>query len=176
MDAETLLLFALAVVLVLAGIVGMVLPVLPGELLLFGGLFAAAWAEDFEHIGPGWLAVLLLMAALAWLADFAAGAIGVRLFGEGRASRRAEIGALIGGFAGLFFGASGLLPGLFLGLFLGPFAGAVIGELSARGNRNLRQAGRAGLGAALGVALGAALSIAFAFAMIAVFLFARFAV
>lgn len=172
MDAETLLLFALAVVLVLAGIVGMVLPVLPGELLLFGGLFAAAWAEDFEHIGPGWLAVLLLMAALAWLADFAAGAIGVRLFGEGRASRRAEIGALIGGFAGLFFGVSGLLPGL----FLGPFAGAVIGELSAQGNRNLRQAGRAGLGAALGVALGAALSIAFAFAMIAVFLFARFAV
>lgn len=172
MDAETLLLFALAVVLVLAGIVGMVLPVLPGELLLFGGLFAAAWAEDFEHIGPGWLAVLLLMAALAWLADFAAGAIGVRLFGEGRASRRAEIGALIGGFAGLFFGASGLLPGL----FLGPFAGAVIGELSAQNRRDLRQAGRAGLGAALGVALGAALSIAFAFAMIAVFLFARFAV
>lgn len=172
MDAETLLLFALAVVLVLAGVVGMVLPVLPGELLLFGGLFAAAWAEDFEHIGPGWLAVLLLMAALAWLADFAAGALGVRLFGQGRASRRAEIGALLGGFAGLFFGASGLLPGL----FLGPFVGAVIGELSAQGNRNLRQAGRAGLGAALGVALGAALSIAFAFAMIAVFLFARFAV
>lgn len=172
MDAETLLLFALAVVLVLAGVVGMVLPVLPGELLLFGGLFAAAWAEDFEHIGPGWLAVLLLMAALAWLADFAAGALGVRLFGQGRASRRAEIGALLGGFAGLFFGASGLLPGL----FLGPFVGAVIGELSAQGNRNLRQAGKAGLGAALGVALGAALSIAFAFAMIAVFLFARFAV
>jgi len=165
MDAETLLLFALAVVLVLAGVAGMVLPVLPGELLLFGGLFAAAWAEDFEHIGPAWLALLLLMAALAWLADFAAGAYGARRFG---ASRRAEIGALLGGFAGLLFGASGLLPGL----LLGPFVGAVIGELSAR--RSLRGAGRAGIGAALGVALGVAASIAIAFAMIAVFLFARF--
>jgi uncharacterized protein YqgC (DUF456 family) len=59
------------------------------------------------------------------------------------------------------------------GLLLGPFVGAVTGELSLR--RDLKTAGRAGLGASLGLALGASAKLALGFGMIGIFLLARFA-
>ena len=46
-----ILLWLLAIILVLAGLVGLVFPALPGALLLFVGLFTAAWAEDFNNVG-----------------------------------------------------------------------------------------------------------------------------
>lgn len=44
-------LWSLAVLLVLSGIAGMILPALPGSPLLFAGLVCAAWAEDFAYVG-----------------------------------------------------------------------------------------------------------------------------
>ena len=49
---ETLLLWVLVVVLVVAGFLGLLLPVLPGAPLLFAGLLIAAWIEDFAYVGP----------------------------------------------------------------------------------------------------------------------------
>ncbi len=43
-------LWSLAVLLVLSGIAGMILPALPGSPLLFAGLVCAAWAEDFAYV------------------------------------------------------------------------------------------------------------------------------
>ena len=156
------ILWGLAVLLVLAGLAGLVLPALPGAPLLFAGLFLAAWAEGFRYVGSGTLVILAILAALTYLVDFAATAVGARRFG---ASKRAVIGAVVGGLVGLFFGLPGIL--------LGPFAGAVIAELTVRAE--LRQAGRAGLGATLGLVLGGALKLALALAMIGIFLLARFA-
>jgi hypothetical protein len=150
-----------ATALVAVGFAGLVLPGLPGAPLVFAGLFVAAWAEGFRYVGWGTLLVLALLAAATWAADFAASAFGARRFG---ASPRAVAGAAIGGLVGLFFG----LPGL----VLGPFAGAVAGELSAA--RDLRQAGRAGVGATLGLALGVAAKLALATTMLGVFAFDRF--
>jgi len=157
---ETLLWIA-AVLLVLAGMAGLVFPVLPGALLIFGGLFIAAWAEGFKHIGSGTLTVLGIMAALMYIVDFIASAFGAKRFG---ASSRAIIGATVGAIVGLFFGIVGVL--------LGPFIGAVIGEFSSR--PDLRAAGRAGVGATLGLALGAAAKLALAFAMLGLFIIMRF--
>ncbi len=134
----------------------MLLPALPGAPLLFAGLFAAAWAEDFAYVGAGWLTLLGVLALLTYAADFAATALGAKKFG---ASRRAVLGAALGGVAGFLFGP--------VGLVLGPFVGAVLGELSLR--RSLRTAGRAGLGATLGLALGAAAKLALASAMLGLF-------
>lgn len=160
MDHGTLL-WIVAVLLVLTGFAGLVLPALPGPPLIFLGLVAAAWAEDFQYVGFWMLAVLAVVTLVAYFVDFAATAFGAKRFG---ASPRAAIGAAIGTLVGLFFGLPGIL--------LGPFAGAVAGELSAR--RPLDEAGRAGLGATLGLALGAAIKIALAFVMIGVFILARF--
>ena len=156
-----LLLWILATLLVLGGIAGLMLPALPGAPLLFAGLVAAAWAEDFTYVGTGTIIVLAVLAALISAVDFVAGALGAKRFG---ASPRAITGALIGGVVGLFFGLPGVL--------LGPFVGAVIGELSVR--NDLNAATRAGLGAALGLLVAAVAKIALAFTMIGVFLVVRF--
>jgi len=155
------LLWILAVVLVLAGFAGLVLPMLPGPPLVFLGLVAAAWAEDFQYVGFWTLAVLGVLTLVAYFVDFAATAFGAKRFG---ATPRAAVGAALGMLVGLLFG----LPGI----ILGPFAGAVLGELSSK--RPIGEAGRAGLGATLGIALGAAIKIALAFVMVGVFLLARF--
>jgi hypothetical protein len=149
-----------AILLIAAGLAGLVLPALPGAPLLFVGLVCAAWAEQFAYVGWGTLAVLGILCGLAYLVDFAAGAFGAKRFG---ASGRAVLGAGIGTLAGLLFGIFGVI--------IGPFAGAVAGELTV--HRDLKRAGRAGVGATLGLALGAAAKIALAFAMLGIFLAVR---
>lgn len=156
----SVLLWILSSVLILAGLAGLVLPALPGAPLLFLGLLAAAWAENFVYIGWGTLTVLGGLAVVTYVVDFVAGAFGARRFG---ASNRAIFGAALGTLLGLFFGLPGVL--------LGPFVGAVAGELT--GHRDLHRAGRAGIGATLGLALGAAAKIALAFAMLGIFLAVR---
>lgn len=160
MVAEVLL-WVIAAILVVAGLLGLVLPALPGAPLLFAGLLLAAWAEGFAYVGTGTLVVLALLALLTYAVDFAASAFGAKRFG---ASKRAVAGALLGALVGLFFGLPGVL--------LGPFVGAVIGELTAQ--RSLRDAGRAGVGATVGLALGAAAKLALAFSMLGIFGLARF--
>jgi uncharacterized protein YqgC (DUF456 family) len=155
------LLWSLAAVLVIAGLAGLVLPALPGAPLLFGGLLLFAWSEDFAYIGTGTLVALAVLAALTFVADFAASAFGARRYG---ASGRAVLGATIGAVVGIFFGLVGIL--------VGPFAGAVLGELSVR--RDVTAAGRAGAGAAIGLAIGAAAKLALGFAMIGLAAVVRF--
>jgi uncharacterized protein YqgC (DUF456 family) len=157
----TILLWLLAAILVLAGLIGLLLPVLPGPPLLFAGLLVAAWAEDFAYVGAGWLAVFVALAVLTYAVDFAATALGAKRFG---ASKRAVVGAAVGAVVGVFFGLPGIL--------LGPFVGAVIGELTAQ--RELRDAGRAGVGATLGLAFGVAVKLVLAFSMLGLFAMARF--
>jgi uncharacterized protein YqgC (DUF456 family) len=159
MDA-TVLLWLLAAILVLAGLLGLLLPVLPGPPLLFAGLLVAAWAEDFAYVGAGTLTLLAALALLSYAVDFAATALGAKRFG---ASKRAVIGAAAGALVGLFFG----LPGV----VFGPFIGAVIGELTAQ--RGLGEAGRAGVGATLGLVLGVAAKLALAFSMLGLFALVR---
>jgi uncharacterized protein len=157
----TVLTWIAAILLVAAGLAGLVLPALPGPVLLFAGLFLAAWAEQFVHVGTWTLVVLAVMAAFASLADFVAGAFGAKRYG---ASPRSVAGAALGALVGIFFGLPGLL--------LGPFAGALLGEFSAR--RDLVAAGRAGWGATIGLVLGTAAKLALGFAMVGLFLVVRF--
>ena len=153
---EVIIYWVGAALLVGLGLVGLVLPGLPGAPLILMGLILGAWANDFTYVGLWTIVVLTVLAGLTYAVDFWATMFGAKKFG---ASKRAIIGALIGLVAGLFLG----LPGV----IFGPFIGAVIGELSAR--RNLQQAARAGIGATIGLVLGAALKIALALAMIGIF-------
>ena len=161
MEIVTALLWVAAALLVIAGIAGLVLPVIPGAAVIFTGLVLAAWIEDFAYAGAGIFSILAVLALLTYAVDFAASILGAKHFG---ASRRAMAGAMFGAILGIFFGLPGLL--------LGPFAGAAIGEYSAR--RSLGAASRAGIGATIGLALGVAAKLALAFAMLAVFAAARF--
>lgn len=160
MEPVTIVLWLAASVLIVIGVLGLVLPALPGAPLIFLGALLAAWAENFAYIGWGSLTALGLLSVLAIAVDFIANAFGVKRFG---ASGRAVTGATLGALVGLFFGPIGVL--------VGPFIGAALGELSVR--RNVAAAGRAGVGAALGFALGAAAKLAIAFAMVGVIVVMR---
>ena len=48
-----ILLWLLAIILVAAGMAGLIFPVLPGAPILFAGLVIAAWAEGFAHVSTG---------------------------------------------------------------------------------------------------------------------------
>lgn len=151
----------LATILVVTGLVGLVMPAIPGAPLIFAGLLVAAWAEDFFHVGLWTIVALAVLALLTYGVDLWATMFGAKKFG---ASKYAVIGAVLGSIVGIFLG--------FPGIIFGPFIGAVIGELLAQ--RNLRQATWAGIGATIGLVLGAALKLAMAFAMIGIFVVARF--
>jgi uncharacterized protein YqgC (DUF456 family) len=155
-DGGNLVLWILAVGLVLTGIVGTVLPGLPGAVLVFAGLALAAWIDGFARVGLGTLAGLVALALAAYALDFVATAVGARRFGT---SWLGVLGAVAGTVVGLFFGLVGLL--------VGPFLGAFAAELMAR--RDVRQAGRAGLGAWLGLLLGTAGRLGLVLAMVGVF-------
>lgn len=160
MQAQNALYF-LAILLVVVGLAGTVLPALPGLPLMFAGMLLAAWVGDFQQIGIVTVVVLGLLTLLSLAVDFLATAVGAKRVG---ASRKAVVGAVLGTLAGLFFGI--------IGIFIGPFAGALAGELMHRrslSGSDLGDAAKIGFGTWLGIAFGVALKLALAFAMIGLF-------
>lgn len=157
----TALYYLIAAVLVLVGLIGTVLPALPGLPLVFVGMLVAAWAGGFEQVGIPMLVVLGILTIVSLVVDFWATALGAKRVG---ASRKAIIGAMLGTFAGLFFGPIGLL--------LGPFIGALVGELLHRrrlGSSDLGDAAKIGFGTWLGILFGIVLKLGLAFTMLGLF-------
>lgn len=155
MDTQTAY-YLIAGALIIIGLLGTVLPVLPGLPLMFAGMLVAAWADDFRHIGVWTLVLLGVLLAVSVAVDVMAGILGAKRVG---ASNKALFGAGLGGLVGLFFGIPGLLAG--------PFLGAAAGEMVH--GREWREASKVGFGTWLGLALGAALKLALAFSMLAIF-------
>lgn len=135
--ASEWLLFATA----LLGLLGTVLPALPGTGLIFAAAIIYAWLKRWSVLSGGDLLILGGLNAAAYAADLWLGARGARRSGAGRAGM---LGAMIGAFGGVLV----LGP---LGLLLGPLVGALIGEL-LRG-QGWRTALKAGAGASLGAVL-----------------------
>jgi uncharacterized protein YqgC (DUF456 family) len=154
-------LWILAIVLMVVGAAGIVLPALPGVPLIFAGMVLAASIDDFQRIGWITLTILGFLTVIAFIVDFAASALGAKRVG---ASSRAVWGAVIGTLVGLFFG--------FIGLVLGPFIGAVVGEMSVHGR--VHQAGRVGIATWMGLIFGTLFKLAIAFSMLGIFVFAYF--
>ncbi|MCB1625553.1 MAG: DUF456 domain-containing protein [Pseudomonadales bacterium] len=158
MDVNSLppaLLWTLGLALILIGLVGTLLPALPGVVAIFGGVFLIAWIDGFEKIGVFPLVVLAVLTSLAFVVDIVSALLGAKRVG---ASRTALVGAALGTLFGLPFGLFGLI--------LGPFAGAVIGEFITR--QRLDDAARVGFGAWMGLLIGTLAKLALAFAMIGV--------
>ena len=158
MDA---LLWGLALLAIPLGFVGIFLPLLPGMPLLFGGLWLAAWLDDYARVGGSTILVLGVMAFIAWLAEYLASALGVKRVG---ASGLAVAGAALGALFGLVGGIPGLI--------VGPVIGAATGEWIAR--RDGAQATRAGLAAGVGVLVAVGVKLLIALAMVGVFAVAYF--
>lgn len=156
MDYAAWLGWLLVIVMLLAGLAGNLLPLIPAAPLLFGGFLLGAWLDGFQRVGWGWLSVLLALTIVLAVIDFLAGAWGAKKLG---ASRQAVIGATLGTVFGIFLGIPGLI--------FGPFVGAALGELLARGN-TLR-AGQVGLATWLGLLVGTVAKLTLSMMMIGLF-------
>lgn len=138
----TVLLAILCFVLMVAGLAGVFLPLLPGVPLAWLGLFIYAIGTGFDRISILTTVIFFILMLLTLLFDFVAPMLGASKY---RASRYGIIGAFIGFTVGIFvFG--------FWGVILGPFLGAFLGELIAKGQP--RQALKSALGAFLGFVAG----------------------
>jgi uncharacterized protein YqgC (DUF456 family) len=154
MEPLLLLIGLLAIAL---GLVGLLLPALPGSPLIFGGAVLVAWADHFTRVGPLALVLIALLALTGTAADYAATLLGARKAG---ASKWGMAGAVIGLLAGLPFG----LPGI----VLGPAIGATALEYFK--DPDAKRAATAGAGVLVGFVVGTAAKYACAFAMIGVLL------
>lgn len=147
------LLYALGALALLLGLAGVVLPLLPGSLLLFGGALLVAWADGFALVGWPTLTVVGLLAVAIWAVDWVAAALGAKATG---ASRWAVVGASLGLLAGLFLGP--------VGFILGPAVGAVLLEYWQ--DPDFERALKAGAGTFVGFLLGSVVKVALAFALV----------
>jgi uncharacterized protein len=146
--------YILAIVLILFGLVGTVLPSLPGIPMIFGGIWLAAAADNYRHISTTWLIILGVLAAFGIAVDFIAASLGAKRVG---ASSAAIWGASIGTVVGLFFGIPGLI--------LGPFVGALVGELFS--SRSVLRSAHVGISTWLGLLLGALVKLVLSVIMVA---------
>ncbi|MEJ6021197.1 DUF456 domain-containing protein [Ramlibacter sp. PS4R-6] len=151
----------LSIVLIAVGFAGIVLPALPGTILILAGIFAGAWADGFARIGWVALTVCTVLALLSWVLDYAAAVLGAKRAG---ASKLALWGAAIGTVVGIFMG--------FVGIFFMPLVGAAIGELIAR--RNHGQALRVGIATWIGLLAGMLGKLLLALVMVGIYVVALF--
>jgi uncharacterized protein YqgC (DUF456 family) len=156
MDSQTIVGIVVGA-LFLAGLIGALIPWIPGPLFILIGALVWAIATHFAVIGVGRLVILVALALTTLLVNFAAGPIGARRSGG---SRWAVAGAIVGALAGLFFGPFGLL--------LGPVVGAVAGEMLRGGD--VEGSLRSGVGALIGTVAGIAADFVISVAMIGLFL------
>jgi uncharacterized protein YqgC (DUF456 family) len=150
------LLWILVVVLIATGVVGTILPALPGALLVFAGILLGAWIDHFDRVSITVVVICGVLTLLAWATDYAAAMLGAKRAG---ASRLAVIGAAIGTVAGVFTGLVGLI-------FM-PLVGAAIGELIAV--RNATRAAKVGISTWIGLLLGTLAKVVLTFMMVGIF-------
>lgn len=157
----TIALWTLAVLLIVVGVAGTVLPALPGPPLVLAGVTLAAWIDDFTRIPPWVPWTLAGLTVLAFAVEHLAALAGARKVG---ASKLAIIGAAIGTIVGIFTGLIGLL-------FM-PLVGAAIGEYITL--RDVQRAGTVGLATWLGLLAGTLAKIVIVFVMLGLFLYETF--
>jgi uncharacterized protein YqgC (DUF456 family) len=153
------LLWLASAALIVLGLAGTVLPLLPGTLLVWSGVLLGAWIDDFTRVSVGTVVIISVLALLAWALDFVAGLMGAKRAG---ASKLALAGAAIGTVAGLFMGLVGVL-------FM-PLVGAALGEYWAQKDQQL--AAKVAFSTWLGLLVGMLAKVVLSFVMVGIFLIA----
>ncbi len=143
--------------LILLGLIGMVVPFLPGHLLVFGAAFIPFFSlDDGGGVSIWGLVILGIGLILAQGFEFLSGAMGSRWFGG---TKWGAFGAFVGGLIGLFF-----MP---FGLLLGPLIGA-FGCEWLMASKTVKPATVSGVGSVLGTLAGLMMNILTGVAMVVV--------
>jgi hypothetical protein len=147
-----------AIVLMALGLIGTVIPIVPGTTIILAAAVVHRLALGANRsLGLSALIAMLVLTLVTYAIDAAAGYLGAKRFG---ATKWGLIGGAAGAVMGLFFGL--------FGLFVGPVIGAIAGELI--GGKEVMKAGRAGWGTFLGGLAGVIGKLFIGLIMIAIFL------
>lgn len=147
----------LSIILFAVGLLGTVLPVLPGAILIYGGMLLYGFMTHFSSLDANFFLMQALVLVLIFSVDFISSIVGTKSFGG---SKNAVWGAIIGTMLGIvLFGP--------LGVIIGPFLGAVAAELLRR--EDLNKAIRIGFGTLVGFLGGTFLKICAEIIMIVYF-------
>ncbi|MFT4680604.1 MAG: hypothetical protein ACI9FU_001216 [Granulosicoccus sp.] len=141
------------------GIMGCIVPGIPGPLVSFSSLFLF-YLLPGEEVGPFALIIWGLFAAIAAGLDMIVPVIGAKRFGS---SREGIIGGVIGIFVGLFF-----FPPL--GIILGPLIGTIVGDMIAGGS--FSKALNSGMGSLIGFVVGTSIKLVYCI-IILIFFFGK---
>lgn len=143
--------------LMLPGIIGILVPVLPGIPFMFAVALIAAFIERFQYLSSRELLILGLIALVSLLVDYFSGVLGARFGGASK-------GALYYGFLGLIIGVVIFPP---LGGIIGLFIGIFIAEMAQKRSRS--QAARAAAGGVIGSLAGMMVNLVLSLAFIVLF-------
>ncbi len=135
----------LAAVFLFVGLLGCILPMLPGPPLAYAGMLLLHLTDRVQFT-TGQLLVWLLVVVATVVLDYVTPLLGSKYSGG---SKWGERGCIIGTVVGLFFAPWGII--------IGPFVGAVVGELL--GDKELSQALKSGFGSFLGFLFGTVLKM-----------------
>lgn len=167
----TILYWVLVAVMVV-GVIGAVLPGIPGIILVLAAIVVWGAVQGFSGVTLA-LGLAILVMLLNFGIDFLASYWGAKQVG---ASKWGQIGSIVG----LLLGVFGLLPALpiggpLLGILLGPLVGAIIGEFLYRRELELGDRAKlslqAGVGIVVGSVVGKLVQGLLALAVVAVFIF-----
>lgn len=141
------LLLILSIVIILLGLIGCLLPILPGPPLSFIGILIFHFTR-FADFTPGMLLFLGGLALVVQILDYIVPAWGTKKFGG---TKYGTWGSILGLIAGLFF-LPAIGPFGIITILGGPFVGALIGEKIA--GQNSDKAMRAAFGSFVGFLTG----------------------
>ena len=140
-----ILLLVIAFILMLIGIIGCIVPGLPGTPIAYAGLWIA---QATDRVDFSWQFLLFwgIVVVIISVMDYVVPAWGTKHYGG---SKWGILGSTIGVFIGLFFGAAGVI--------FGPLVGAILGELIA--GKQIHEAIKAGWGSFIGILFGTILKL-----------------
>lgn len=153
--------YACAILLILVGLAGTIIPALPGIPMIFAGACLIAYMEDYMYFGWGTLIALGVLTVISIIIDWVSQTMGAQKAG---ATKMGLTGALLGTIIGIPFGL--------VGIFLFPVIGAFVGEMI--GHRDMRKAGKVSWATWIGMIAGIAAKLAIAFVMIGIMCVMRF--
>ena len=144
-----------SVLIIIVGIAGCILPVIPGPPLTFAGVLVAQLTK-FADLSFNTLFFLGVLAVVVQVLDYIVPAWGAKKFGGSRAG---VWGSVIGLIIGIFFLPLG--PFGIVGILGGPFCGALVGEIMA--GKKSDKAFRAAFGTFIGFVTGTLMKLATSF-------------
>ncbi|MBI4049244.1 MAG: DUF456 domain-containing protein [Candidatus Doudnabacteria bacterium] len=150
-------------ILILVGLAGTVLPLLPGPPVALAGLIILGVASHFEKVGAVAISVFSALTLLTILFDFIGPALGAKKY---KSTKYGVYGAVIGAILGVLVGGP-------IGAFVGPFIGALIGEL-VFSQKEANSAFKSAWGAFVGFLVSTMFKLAVTLAMAVYFIFALF--